>query len=60
MDEKKIRAQDKWDMKAGVSAQTYKVNTAVAEEFKKVCKELHLSQGPELTKLMQQFIEENR
>ena len=43
MDEKKIRAQDKWDMKAGVS-----------------CKELHLSQGPELTKLMQQFIEENR
>ena len=59
MDEKKIRAQDKWDMKAGVSAKTYKVNTAVAEEFKKVCK-LHLSQGPELTKLMQQFIEENR
>ena len=57
MDEKKIRAQDKWDMKA---AKTYKVNTAVAEEFKKVCKELHLSQGPELTKLMQQFIEENR
>ena len=55
MDEKKIRAQDKWDMKAGVSAKT-----AVAEEFKKVCKELHLSQGPELTKLMQQFIEENR
>ena len=41
MDEKKIRAQDKWDMKAGVSAKTYKVNTAVAEEFKKVCKELH-------------------
>ena len=38
MDEKKIRAQDKWDMKAGVSAKTYKVNTAVAEEFKKVCK----------------------
>ena len=54
MDEKKIRAQDKWDMKAGVSAKTYTVNTAV------VCKELHLSQGPELTKLMQQFIEENR
>ena len=60
MDGKKSRAQGKWDMKAGVSAKTYKVNTAVAEEFKKVCKELHLSQGPELTKLMQQFIEENR
>ena len=60
MDEKKTRPQDKWDMKARVSAKTYKVNTAVAEEFKKVCKELHLSQGPELTKLMQQFIEENR
>ena len=60
MDEKKTRPQDKWDMKAGVSAKTYKVNTAGAEEFKKVCKELHLSQGPALTKLMQQFIEENR
>ena len=33
MDEKKIRAQDKWDMKAGVSAKTYKVNTAVAERI---------------------------
>ncbi|MFR8738884.1 MAG: hypothetical protein ACLVFL_09110 [Eubacterium sp.] len=60
MQEKKIRPQDRWDLKAGISAKTYKVNTAVADEFKSLCKELHLSQGPELTKLMQQFIEKNK
>ena len=60
MDEKKIRAQDKWDMKAGVSAKTYKVNTAVADAFAETCDRLGVSKASQLTKMMTEFIEQNK
>lgn len=60
MEEKKIRAQDKWDEKAGIVPKTYKIDKSTAEEFKRACNELKLGQGPVLTKLMREFIEQNR
>ena len=56
--EKKIRPQDRWDEKAGIVAKTYKVDKQVAEKFKAVCSEVGKGQGPVITKLMKQFIEE--
>lgn len=60
MEEKKTRPQDKWDEKAGVVSKTYKVNKKTAEEFKETCKKKGVSMGPQLTKMMQEFIERNR
>lgn len=60
MEEKKIRPQDKWDEKAGVVSKTYKVNKQTAEDFKEVCKKKGVSMGPQITKMMQEFIEKNR
>lgn len=60
MDEKKIRAQDKWDEKAGIVPKTYKLDKATAEEFKQTCNKLKLGQGPVITKLMREFIEQNQ
>lgn len=54
---KKVRPQDKWDAKAGVTAKTYKVNKEVAEAFQMACKKAGVAMGTQLTKMMQEFIE---
>ncbi len=56
--EKKIRPQDKWDAKAGVSTKSYKLNTKTAEAFKEACAKAGVSQAGQLTKMMNDFIEE--
>lgn len=58
-EDKKVRPQDKWDAKAGMTAKTYKVKEEVADRFKEVCKEKGLAVGIKLTELMQKFIDEN-
>ena len=55
---KKSRPQDKWDKKAGVIPKTYKVNGKTAEEFRVACKKAEVSMGTQLTKMMNEFIEE--
>ncbi len=55
--EKKIRPQDKWDAKAGMTSKTYKVKKETAERFAEVCKSQGLAIGIQLTKLMQEFID---
>lgn len=58
MEEKKNRPQDKWDEKAGLIPKTYKVNKQVAEEFKEACKEAGVAMGTQLTRMMEEFVEE--
>lgn len=60
MSEEKIRPQDRWDAKNGIISKTFKVNKNVAEDFQATCKRLGVGMGPQLTKLMQQFIEQNK
>lgn len=55
MEEKKTRAQDKWDAKAGMVAKTYKVKKASAERFADACKECGVSMGIKLGELMELF-----
>lgn len=55
---KKLRPQDRWDAKAGIVAKTYKVNKEIAEEFKEACKKVGIGMGPQLTAMMQEFIDE--
>lgn len=56
--EKAGRPQDKWDKKAGVISKSYKVNEKTAEEFKEACKKAGVSMGTQLTKMMNEFINE--
>lgn len=56
--EKKVRPQDKWDAKAGITAKTYKVNKKVAEEFQIACKQRGIAMGTQLTKMMKEFIDQ--
>lgn len=56
-DSNKPRPQDRWDEKAGVISRTYKVDKATADEFQKACKKAGVAMGPQLTKLMREFID---
>lgn len=56
----KTRPQDKWDMKAGVISKTYKVSKKVAEEFQVACKKSGIAMGTQLTKMMQEFIDNQK
>lgn len=60
MSTEKTRAQDRWDEKAGIVPKTYKINKNTAEEFKQTCSRLNLGQGPVISKLMREFIEQNK
>lgn len=56
--EKKMRPQDKWDAKAGVISKTYKINASTVEAFKEACEKAGVSQAGQLTKMMNEFIEQ--
>lgn len=59
MEEKKVRPQDKWDAKAGLVSKTYKVDEKVAEEFRAVCKSKGIAMGTQITKMMNEFIDQS-
>ena len=53
---KKMCRQDRWDARKGITAKTYKIDKQVAEDFKTVCKQVGVGMGPQLTTMMQEFI----
>jgi len=58
--EKKIRRQDKWNEKAGYMAKTYKLKRETVESFAKACEAIGVSQAGQLTKMMNEFVEEQK
>ncbi len=57
---KKPRPQDRWDEKNGMISKNFKVDKATADEFQLTCKRLGISMGPQITRMMREFIEENK
>ena len=56
MEEKKIRPQDKWNAKAGYISKSYKLKREVVEQFAEACEKAGVSQAAQLTKMMNEFI----
>lgn len=56
--EKKTRPQDKWDAKAGLMSKSYKLKREVVEQFASACEAAGVSQAGQITKMMNEFIEE--
>ena len=54
-----MRAQDRWNKKAGYISKSYKVNQNIADDFASSCKEMGVSQSGELLKFMSEFIKKN-
>ena len=60
MEEKKIRPQDKWNAKAGYISKSYKLKREVVEQFAEACEKADVSQAAQLTKMMNEFIENQK
>ena len=54
--EKKVRPQDRWNAKAGLISKSYKLKRDLVEEFAKACKKENVSQASQLTKMMNDFL----
>lgn len=55
---KQTIATRKYEKKAGWVSKSYKMKKEVVEEFAKACERAGVSQAGQLTKMMQQFIDE--
>jgi hypothetical protein len=60
VEEKKIRPQDKWNAKAGYISKSYKLKREVVEQFAEACEKAGVSQAAQLTKMMNEFIENQK
>lgn len=60
MKEKKIRPQDKWNEKAGLISKSYKLKKQTVDDFADTCKKVGVSQSAQLTKMMNEFIQNNQ
>ena len=55
MEEKKIRAQDKWNASHGLISKSYKLNKEIVEAFARACEENGTSQKKQLEKMMREY-----
>lgn len=53
-------ASQKWNAKAGYVAKTYKLKKDVADAFAETCDKLGVSKASQLTRMMNEFIEQNK
>lgn len=53
-------ATRKYEKKAGWVSKSYKLKKEVVEEFATVCEKVGVSQAGQLTKMMNEFIEQNK
>lgn len=60
MPSKQSIATRKYEEKAGWMSKTYKLKREVVENFAKACNDAGVSQAGQLTKMMQEFIEQNK
>ena len=51
-------ASEKYQKKAGYIAKTYKLKRDVVEEFDQACEKAGISKSSQITKMMQDFIDE--
>ena len=53
-------ASQKYQIKAGYAAKSYKLKKEVAEEFAAACEKMNVSQSAQLTEMMMEFVNRSR
>lgn len=53
-------ATKKYEKKAGLVSKSYKLKREVVDQFAEACERAGVSQAAQLTKMMQEFIEQNK
>ena len=52
--------RDRWNAKAGYVAKTYKLKKDVTDAFAETCDRLGVSKASQITRMMTEFIEQNK
>lgn len=60
MPKTQTEASKRYQAKIGLVAKSYKIKKTLADEFKSTCERLEVGQAATISKLMQDFIEQNR
>lgn len=60
MQSNQSKATRKYEAKVGLISKTYKLRKKDVDEFKETCERLGVSQAGQLTKMMREFIEQNK
>lgn len=53
-------ATKRYEKKAGIIAKSFKLRRELADEFKETCDRVGVSQANQISKMMKEFIEENK
>ena len=60
MPKAQTKATDKWQKKVGIISKSFKLKKELTDEFKEACEKAGGSQAAQISKMMREFIDEQK
>ena len=60
MPKAQTKATDKWQKKVGIISKSFKLKKELTVEFKEACEKAGVSQAAQISKMMREFIDEQK
>ena len=60
MPKAQTKASDKWQKKVGIISKSFKLKKELTDEFKEACEKAGVSQAAQISKMMREFIDEQK
>ena len=60
MPKAQTKATDKWQKKVGIISKSFKLKKELTDEFKEACETAGVSQAAQISKMMREFIDEQK
>ena len=60
MPKAQTKATDKWQKKVGIISKSFKLKKELTNEFKEACEKAGVSQAAQISKMMREFIDEQK
>lgn len=60
MPKAQTEATDKWQKKVGIISKSFKLKKELTDEFKEACEKAGVSQAAQISKMMREFIDEQK
>ena len=60
MPKAQTKATDKWQKKVGIISKSFKLKKDLTDEFKEACEKAGVSQAAQISKMMREFIDEQK
>ena len=60
MPKAQTKATDKWQKNVGIISKSFKLKKELTDEFKEACEKAGVSQAAQISKMMREFIDEQK